>query len=207
VIYRVSHVEAFRKWEGDEEAEEADLIDSIRGLRDPTEAMLAGTALHKALEAAGEDEFEVLEALGFRFRFRGDYTLALPVVRELRASKVYLVDGEPITISGQVDALEGKRIDDHKSTSRFDPDRYITGYQWRLYLDIFGADVFRWNVFEMTQVDSTGESEGFELPPPEYEVFGHHTLEQHRYPQLEGDCQRMVERFARFVHERVEVVA
>lgn len=199
-VYRVSNVEAFRKYEGDEEAETADLIADILGQREPSEAMIAGTALHKALEEAGEAEFDVLEAMGYRFRFRGDFTLALPVVREIRASKVFIVDGEPITISGQVDALEGKRIDDHKTTGRFDPDRYLTGYQWRLYLDIFGADVFRWNVFEMAHDDAADH-------PGEYEVFAHHTLEQHRYPRLGADCQAMVERFARFVRERVEVAA
>jgi hypothetical protein len=202
--YRVSNVEAFRQYEQDEEAEADDLIASIRGEKEPSEAMLAGTALHKALEMAVPGESETVEALGHVFRFVGDFEIEVAEVRELRASKTYIVDGEPITISGQVDQIPGLRIEDHKTTGRFDPERYLAGYQWRLYLDIFGANWFRWNVFEMQQVDSTSPSEGFELPPPEYEVFAQHTLEQYRYPGLEADCQRLVERFARFVRERVE---
>ena len=39
--------------------------------------------------------------------------------------------------------IDGLRIEDHKTTSRFEPDWYLPGYQWRLYLDIFGASRFR----------------------------------------------------------------
>lgn len=207
MIYRVSNVEAFRQWEADEEAEADDLIASIRGETEPSAAMLAGTALHKALEQAVPGDAESIEALGHVFRFAGDFEIEVADVRELRASKTYVVDGEPITISGQVDQIPGLRIEDHKTTGRFDPERYLAGYQWRLYLDIFGADWFRWNIFEIQQVESTSPTEDFELPPPEYEVFAQHRLEQYRYPGLEADCQRMVERFARFVRERVEVAA
>ena len=89
-------------------------------------------------------------------------------------------------------AIDGKRIDDHKTTGRFDPDRYLSGYQWRLYLDIFEADVFRWNVFEVVKTADTPDGQ-------EWSVFGSHRLEQHRYPQLADDCQRLVADFARLV--------
>lgn len=205
-MYRVSNVEAFRQWEGDEDAEMADLLDKLLGQFQPSPAMIAGTAFHLALELATGDS-ERLEALGHVFTFAGDFAVELSPIRELRASKCYMVDGLPIYITGQVDQLDGKRIDDHKTTGRFDPERYLTGYQWRLYLDIFGADVFRWNVFEIQQVESITPTEGFELPPREYEVFAQHRLEQCRYPALGADCQALVERFARFVREHIEVPA
>jgi hypothetical protein len=206
--YRVSNVESFRQYEQDEEAEADDLIANIRGEKAPSAAMLAGTAFHKALELAqAGDVSERVEALGHVFTFACDVEVEAAPVREMRASKTYMVDGEPITISGQVDALFGKRIDDHKTTGRFDPERYIAGCQWKLYLDIFGADLFRWNVFELQQVESTTATDGFDLPPPEYEVIAQHTLEQFSYPTMGADCQRLVERFARFVRERIEVTA
>jgi hypothetical protein len=154
---------------------------------------------------AQDGSVERLEANGHVFTFAGDFDVQMAPIRELRASKVYIVDGVPIRISGQVDQIDGKRIDDHKTTGRFDADRYLAGYQWRLYLDIFGADVFRWNVFEIQQVESCTPTEGFELPPPEYEVFAQHRLEQFRYPALEADCQALVERFARFVRDHIEI--
>lgn len=193
--YRVSHVEAFRRFEQDEEAEVADLIDSIAGRSEPSERMLAGTAFHKGLELLQEGAAcETLEVDGFTFTFRGDLHLYLPPARELRASKTWIVDDAPITVSGQVDAIDGLCIHDHKTTSRFDPERYIAGCQWKLYLDIFGASVFRWNVFELNELELPGH----------YEVLNQHTLEQYRYPGLEDDCARLVERFARFVREYVE---
>lgn len=194
MMYRVSNVEAFRQWEADEETDTDWIIRRIRGDEPPTERMLAGTALHRALElAAPGTEISVVEQDGFRFRFVGDFEVRLTTIRELRGRKTYMVDGKPIVISGQVDQIEGKRVDDHKSTGRFDPDRYFEGFQWRLYLDIFAADHFRWNVFEMDQNDDG-----------EWEVKAQHTLEQYRYPELHADCQALVERFARFVRAHIE---
>lgn len=195
--WRVSNVESFRRFEQDEEADTQEFIlELLHGIPE-SPAMLAGTAFHKALELAQPGtEVMALEALGHTFTFCGDFEIALPVIRELRASKTYMVDGKPIVISGQVDDIEGLRVDDHKTTSRFDPDRYLSGYQWRLYLDIFGASIFRWNIFEIAEKDTPGF----------YEVFAQHQIEQYRYPTLGADCQALVERFARFAREYVEPV-
>lgn len=196
--WRVSNVEAFRQFEMDDEAEAGKFIDELLHGFAPSAAMQAGTAFHKALELAEPGVIgPELHSEGHVFTFRGDFEVRLPAIRELRASRTYMVDGEPIVISGQVDGIEGLRIDDHKTTSRFDPDRYLTGYQWRLYLDIFGASVFRWNVFELNELDVPGH----------YEVRDQHTLEQYRYPRLHDDCQALVERFARFVRHHVQPLA
>lgn len=202
MIYRVSNVDAFRYWRDwdydDPETEAAKLqglIAGIRGCGEETEAMRKGTAFHKALEIAlSGTSWDRVKSGEYTFIFNGDYSIEVASIRELRQSKTYMVDGKPITISGQVDAIEGLRIDDHKTTKKFDAEKYVDGYQWRLYLDIFGCDHFRWNVFECKEVE-----------PFVYEVFGQHTLEQYRYPTLADDCQNMVEQFARFVREHVEV--
>lgn len=190
---RVSNIEAFRQWRDDDEAELSDLVSRVVGTFEPTEAMQAGTAFHKALEVAAEGFAAALETEGYRFHIDCDITVELAAIREIRASKTYMVDGLPFIVSGQLDAIEGKRIDDHKTTSRFDPERYLDGYQWRLYLDIFDADLFRWNVFEIKQ-EAVLES-GFQ----EWTVTAAHRLEQHRYPELGEDCARIVGQFARLV--------
>jgi hypothetical protein len=202
MIYRVSQVEQFRQYETDDEMDAAALIERLQWGGTASPAMLAGTALHKALELASYGEFVKLEALGHRFLFPESLALELPTIRELRASRAYVVDGEPITISGQVDAIDGRTVYDHKSTGRFDPDRYLTGAQWRLYLDIFGADRFVWNVLEVQ------EAAGIEGDPTiVYDVKAAHRLEQWRYPGLEADCQALVERFARFARDYIEAGA
>ena len=195
-MYRVSMVEAFRQWEADDSADDADLLKRLRGVDSRSAAMAAGTAFHKALELASDGiVVSHLEADGHRFEFVGDFLMELAEIREMRASKVYMVDGEPIEISGQVDAIDGARIEDHKTTKAFDAERYAEGYQWRLYLEIFGANHFRWNVFIIT---AKGKKH-----PLVYRVKEAHRLEQFRYPGMEADCQALVERFARFVRERL----
>jgi hypothetical protein len=188
MTFRVSELESFRQWRDDEEADLDLLLSRMRGQTEPSEAMLAGTAFHKALETAPLGIAPELEAQGYTFRFTGNFDLVIPPVREVRAGKTYTGDGWSLTVSGQLDTIEGKRVEDHKTTGRFDPERYLGGYQWRYYLDIFGADQFRWNVFEIAVTDD----------PRIWEVYAHHTLEQWRYPGMEDDCRKLAADLARF---------
>lgn len=193
MTFRVSEVESFRQWQHDEDADLELLLRRMRGQEPASEAMLAGTAFHKALELAAAAPHDTLHAFDYTFRIAGEFALAIPALRELRASKTFMVDGEPVIVSGQLDAIHGKRVEDHKTTGRFDPERYLTGYQWRLYLEIFGADHFRWNVFEIKASDD----------PLTWEVFDAHTLEQYRYPGMGADCARLVAEFARFARKHL----
>ena len=190
--FRVSEVESYRQWRENEDAELDALLARMRGQTEASEVMLAGTAFHKALELAPTSlTTNNITALDYTFNFVGDFEIALTNIREVRAGKTWMVDGEPITISGQLDAIQGRRVEDHKTTGRFDPERYLSGYQWRLYLDIFGADHFRWNVFEIAVTDD----------PLVWEVFAAHRLEQFRYPGMDADCERLVADLARFARE------
>jgi len=188
MTFRVSEAESFRQWRDDEDADLELLLARMRGQTEASEAMLAGTAFHKALEVAQVGSASTLQALGYTFNIAGDFEIALPVIREVRAGKTYATEDLAITISGQLDAIEGKRVEDHKTTGRFDPERYMSGYQWRLYLDIFGADHFRWNVFEIAATDD----------PLAWEVNSFHRLEQYRYPGMDADCKRLALDLAAF---------
>ena len=181
---RVSHLAAFARWKADEDLDVGWLIDYIRNDH-PTEEMLKGTAFHKFLEhAQSGSETEIASQDGYTFAFVGDFNLYLPPMREVRRQKQY---GE-VVVSGQVDAHIGKTIYDHKTTQRFDAERYLTGWQWRYYLDIFDADRFVWNVWEMNKLDEEKA----------YGVNALHTLEQYRYPELGDDCYRLAQEFGEF---------
>lgn len=193
MTFRVSELESFRQWRADEEAQVEDLLARLRGQSGASEAMLAGTAFHKAIELAPAGAADTLQALGYTFRFCGDFALAVPAVREVRAAKTYARGDLVINVSGQLDAIEGKRVEDHKTTSRFDPERYIGGFQWRLYLDIFEADVFRWNVFEIAATDE----------PLTWDVHAAHRLEQFRYPGMGADCERLALDMADFARQHM----
>lgn len=181
MLARVSNLEAFRYWREAEEQTVEDLIERLTTFQ-PTPAMEAGTAFHAALEHAPYGEHDQLSANGYTF-ILPDSTLVLPQVRELRGFKAY----GPLTVTGCVDATTGKRVDDHKTTARFDAERYLAGYPWRFYLDIFEADVFRWNVFEIRETKRMV----FEVSEPQ-------TLEAYRYPGLHRDCARLAADFYEF---------
>jgi hypothetical protein len=193
MTFRVSEVESFRQWRDDEDADLELLLKRMRGQSEASEAMLAGTAFHKALELAQHGETSTLQALGYTFNIVGDFDLAIPTIREVRAGKTYIVDDCAVTVSGQLDAIDGKRVEDHKTTGRFDPERYLGGYQWRLYLEIFGADHFRWNVFEIAATDE----------PLTWDVHTAHRLEQYRYPGMGADCERLLRDLVPFAREHL----
>ncbi len=174
MLARVSNLDAFKRWRDDEDQSVEDLVRFIT-VDAPTPAMLAGTAFHRALELAQPGEYETLHANGYAFKMPSG-TLSLPTVRELRAYANY----GPLRVTGQVDGLIGNMVVDHKTTSRFDAERYLGGYQWRFYLDIFGADVFRWNVFEISEVDD----HVYAVTDPQF-------LTAFRYPGLHADCTRL----------------
>lgn len=186
--FRVSEVESYRQFRADEDAELEAFLQRMRGLDPPSEAMQAGTAFHRVLELAKPGCFdEPIVVDGHTFHVDADITLALPTVREIRASRTYSNARHSIGVSGQVDAIDGMVVTDHKTTGQFDPERYLSGYQWRYYLDIFGADIFRWNVFELRK-------EGYR----EYAVTAFHRLVQYRYPGMREDCSRLALDLAEF---------
>lgn len=183
MLARVSSLETFRRWRLDESQDAADLVARLTDFQ-PTEAMLAGTAFHAALEVAKDGEYAQLHAHGYTF-ILPDAEIALPDIREIRAFGNY----GPLTVTGKLDCLHGKRVEDHKTTATFRPDGYLEGCQWRFYLDLFGADVFRWNVFELTPVK--GLDKTYQVKPPQ-------TLEQCRYPGLHDDCMDLARDFYDF---------
>ena len=193
-VFRVSEVESFRQYSADPDAELSDLLARMRGQTEPSERMLAGTAFHHMLELAIEgDSCEDVFIDDHWFHFSEPIDIALPAIRELRADKTYETAFGPITITGQLDAIEGRTVVDHKTTGQFNPDRYLDGAQWRMYLDIFGANVFRWNVFEIARMK----------PDRTWNVKGMQMLEQCRYPALQADCYELASNLALFAREHI----
>lgn len=192
MLTRVSNIETYRRWRADPDATPEDLVTRLTGFQ-PTEPMLAGTAFHKCLEDAKPGEYDRMEANGYTF-ILPDSAIALPTIRELRCYG----DFGPLRVTGQVDALYGKRVEDHKTTAYFNGDGYLEGCQWRFYLDLFAADVFRWNVFEIKPV--RGKEMTYEVSPPQ-------TLEQYRYPGLHDDCMDLAAGFYQFVTTHMKEAA
>lgn len=176
----------------EDEMELAELIARLKHLMPSSEAMQAGSAFHSALEVAGEGDYDSLAFDGFGFSFETDVEVDLPQIREMKATRVYIVDDVEVTLVGKVDAINGRRIVDHKFTAKFDPDRYLESYQWRIYLEVFNADAFRWNVFEAR-----------ESAPKNYIIRAVHKLDMHRYPAMGDDVERMLREFVVFARDHL----
>lgn len=185
-LARVSNIDAFRRWRMDEEASVESLV-AFLTVDAPTPSMMAGTAFHEALERSEYGVHDVLYAQGYTFQLP-DAELVIPQIREIRGYKHY---GE-LMVTGKLDCLDGKRVDDHKTTGRIDVERYLQGYAWRFYLDIFGADLFRWNIFELR-----------ELEPMVYEVSDPQLLEITRYPGMHDDCMQLALDYLAFAKEHL----
>lgn len=185
-------VDQLRYYNSTDEMELAELIARLKHLMPSSEAMEAGTALHKALELAVPGDHKGLEADGFTFAFDTEAEVDLPAIREMKATRDYLVDDVTVTLVGKVDGIHGKRVDDHKFTAKFDPDRYLESFQWRSYLEIFGADTFRWNIFEAR-----------EDAPRYYVIRNVHRLQMDRYPGLGEDVERELREFVLFARDHL----
>ncbi|MDR7032393.1 hypothetical protein [Mesorhizobium sp. BE184] len=197
MLARVSNIEAYRQWvnwqplfEGQDEPTVEDLVRFIT-VDEPSEAMKAGTAFHRAMELAPDGSHDTFEANGYRF-ILPDAEIELPSIREMRAFGEY----GGLTVTGQVDAVEGRIVFDHKTTGKFDPERYLNGCQWKFYLDLFGADEFRWNVFVLK-----------ELEEKVYSVAAPQVLRACRYPELHDDCEKLAADYLGFArrHLREEI--
>lgn len=191
IVARVSHIESYRRWKNWRPLHDNDLEPTVDDLvhrittNEPTEAMLAGTAFHKALELASEGSVDWIGVDGYRFNFNDDATIELPVpvLRELRGTELYC----RLMVTGQVDGILKGCVVDYKTTKRFDAESYLNGCQWKFYLSIFKLDIFQWNVFEIKEV---GEKE--------YNVQSPHILKAYRYPELEDDCKQLASEYFDF---------
>jgi hypothetical protein len=183
---RVTNLDSFRWWKDEPDLGLDWILGRLRGEQEPSEKMLAGTAVHAALETITEGEIDTIESQGFRFDFVKDVELSLMPGRELLLSKHY---GE-LLVTGHVDAINGLVIRDYKTTEQFDPERLMNGYQWRFYLDMAQATWFRWEVFVIEEIE-----------PKHYWVKEHHTLDQRRYPELGSDCKKVAAEYTEFAKQ------
>ena len=191
----VTELDSWRWHRDDPEAKHDDMVQRLRYRSQPTPRMLAGRAFHNAMEHADYGPHDFLEADGYLFQFEPGFraTVALPKVRELLATKVYMIDGHPVTLVGKVDGIDGLRVDDHKFAVGFPADRLLAGYQWRCYLDIFDAETFRWNVFQARDGDARDT----------YIIHAHHQLEARRYAGMADDVADQLIGLTRFIRAYV----
>lgn len=207
---RVTHLDLWRRFTGaDSDMTEAQFRALIRGKTPPSDAAAAGTAFHKWMEEivktatpraryASPPEDPIL---GWRFKFATmgelgrvapghalydtDFVqMTLPMLgarTEVEASREI---AKGITLVGHADVVSagGEQIWDYKTTnSAIDLTRYTDSYQWRAYLDLFGAAMFTYEVFELSK--PRGKDERLR------HVIDHERINIPSYPGMRSDVE------------------
>lgn len=194
----VTDLDSYLYWR-DSEMELDEFLMRLRGQEEPTEAMLASRAFHKALETATDGELFAAKFGDFKFVFAIDEDIALPQIRELKGEKLFQTPSGPVTLVGKVDGLQGLTVNDYKLTERFEAERYADSYQWRSYLTMFGATKFVYDIF-------VGRYD-----PDRVYIYDYHRLVFFAYPGMAEHVQREVcglaEIVAKYVPEKVQEAA
>ena len=178
----ITELDLYRSFREDEDMPVSVFLWQLRG-GEATTAMERGIAFHKAMEHASIGETSTLSADGHVFAFTCDAEIESWPRREERREKDY----GGIVVTGACDRIMGRAIADDKTTANFDAENYLSRYQWRYYLDIFDADVFRWHIWECKDLEDR-----------KWEVYAHHLLTQYRYAEMENDCRALALEFKDF---------
>lgn len=188
----VTDLDSWRFYKASDDMDVEALLRRLRREEPPTQAMLAGRALHSALEHSRECAVESLESEGFTFRFIGDFDIPLLAVRELKGDVMIDTPCGPVTLVGVIDGHDGA-IHDWKLTERFDAERYADSYQWRCYLTMFNAHKFVYGVFEGKEGDH----------PNEWTIWGYQSFPLYAYDGMRDDVVREVSELAEFIARHV----
>lgn len=211
-ILRVTAIEKFRRFiHGVSSYDtEQSVIDTICGEFKGNEYTKVGTAFHKAVEVGNASCCKRIDN-GYEFDIEGqsvsldynqcqvalDYRNEHPYAfHEIRRYKDY---GRAI-VTGCADMIDGLEIRDIKTKYGTPRDAdYINSCQWRFYLDIFGADVFHFDLFVFHGYDK--EKHGYDvrglgltrhLPP----------ITCYRYPEMESDNLTLLNEFMDWAESR-----
>lgn len=207
-LIRVTAIEAFRRYlaNGDNdyyEITEQSVIDSVTGEFEGNEYTYIGSAFHSIVEYGKETPIKqadngVLMFIGGHDVYLSenhvnvalDYRDEHPdAYHEFRGYKDY---GRAI-VTGCADMIDGVEIRDIKTKYSTPSDAdYINSCQWRYYLDIFGADVFHFDLFifngykkEKHGCDVRGLDLTRHTPP----------ITCYRYPEMENDNLALLNQF------------
>jgi len=215
----VSDIDTYRYYLDDEDGDFDKLLRRLRREEPETIEMRAGKALHRFLETGAQpghtfglsldesilntpfdDGYQSIDIDGFRFDFsRLEATLPLQPLREIKAEKEYIINGTSVMLVGKVDGMDGLAIDDHKfTTSYFTPDRYFDAYQWRLYLDIYEANRFKYNIFIGKGLGKEGKIETGSDGIARVKLTDFVPFPLVRYPELHADCLRVLGEYVEF---------
>lgn len=177
---------------------ESDLLASIRGEFKPNRVMQLGSAFHSILETPEACVQPSGDYVSDGILFPGGVVEeCLPLFDrsgafEVKATKEYRINGQTWTVVSKADQLVRLDVVENKTKwSVFDLDRYAESFQWRFYVDVYGALRVRYNVFCLSEY-ADGE-------------IGLRSIEQfnlYPYPRLAADCRALLAEFVEYATKR-----
>lgn len=173
IAVRVTRLESFRRYRDEQDFEQSakmceTLVQDIINPALPTRKMQMGTAFHAVLANPEEYKWNAGEhfyyAHGFGFPSHVIESAMQHIdysgLFEIATHKTYSIDDTDFLVTGTCDHILGTIITDFKTRwfegtewSVWDDNQlretYESSYQWRLYLDMFDCDMFRYLIVAM----------------------------------------------------------
>lgn len=193
------------------DTEEA-LLESIKGVFVGNDKTRVGGCYHKIIEqeAFVADGGLVAEHDGVRIFFTAEqaapaveFKLRHPtMIHEVPVRKIYETSYGPVQVSGRLDGMEGRYIQDAKCKfGNANLLEFSDSYQWRYYQDMLGLSIFHYDIFPFS---------GFEALPTgsmPYRLDGVTVgdpvrLECVRYGAMADDCRLMLQEFLDYIQLR-----
>jgi hypothetical protein len=191
-------LESFRLYMTRDFMSEAELLSSIRGEFKPNRVMQLGSAFHSILETPDVCVRPSGDYVADGIVFPGDVVApCLPLFDrsgafEVKATKDFHINGQTWTVVSKADQLVRLDVVENKTKwAVFDLNRYAESYQWRFYVDVYGAQRVRYNVFCLSEY-ADGE-------------IGLRSIEQfnlYPYPRLAADCRSLLSEFVEYATKR-----
>jgi len=190
----VSKLDAFRAAR-DGAKDPAQFIEDIKTPFEGNVYTGTGKAFHKIMENPIQYKHNgFYEFKDYRFFGLQEY-IPKDIYSPLWCSEVKTVNKIPeldVEISGIADVLFGEIVRDYKT--RWRPlsnfNQYYDSFQWRLYLWMFGANKFIYDIYSIKKAkDGT------------IDITAHDEFECVRYPALVFDCMDLIEEMKGFIIE------
>lgn len=208
---RATQLEKFRRFlnETSEYDTEESLMETLTGQFTGNEYTRIGTAFHKIVECGivpvinrcvfidnlqiNFNQSHVDMALAYKESIKGCF-------HEIRANKVYSVNGIEVNISGGADVILGNQIRDIKTKYSYLKSiaDYTDSIQWKLYCDIFELPEFYFDIFEFKGYDK--EKNGYDVSG--LTLVKHEPIHCLEYSNMQSDIQYLLTEFVEFIKFR-----
>ena len=207
-LIRVTQIEKFNRFMREASAydTEQSVIDGISGAFKGNEYTYIGTAFHKLCEGdysniskveggraiTIDDGYTVIMDVS-QCKIAMEYSKSMPFAfHEKRLYEAINVNGQEVVITGCADVLNGLHIRDIKTKySYICDDDYIDSFQWRMYLQLWKANVFTFDLFlfDGYKKDKNG------LDVRGLPIIRHDPITCIRYDNMETDNLRTIAEF------------